>query len=40
MYSRKPLKEEILDNLKDDVDDSDLNRYLNTYSEDGDINNI
>lgn len=40
MYSRKPLKEEILDNLKDDVDDSDLNTYLNTYSEDGDINNI
>ncbi len=40
MYNRKPLKDEIIDNLKDDVDDVDLQKFLKTYSESGDINNV
>jgi len=40
MYNRKPLKEEIIDNLKDDLDDIDLQKFLKTYSESGDVNNV
>ena len=40
MYSRKPLSEEIIDNLTDDVDKEDLNTFLSTYSERGDVDNV
>tara|TARA_B110000967_G_scaffold209873_1_gene268232 strand:- start:5903 stop:6934 length:1032 start_codon:yes stop_codon:yes gene_type:complete len=37
MYSRKPLIDEIVDNLKDDIDDIDLQKFLKSYSSNGDI---
>ena len=40
MYSRKPLKEELLDNLKDDVDEEDLRKYLSNYNENGDLDKV
>jgi len=40
MYSRKPLKDELLDNLKDDIDEDDLRKYLTSYNENGDLNNV
>jgi len=40
MYSRKPLKDELLDNLKDDIDEDDLRKFLDKYNEKGDIENI
>lgn len=40
MYSRKPLKDELLDNLKDDIDEDELMKYLSNYNENGDLNNV
>jgi len=40
MYSRKPVKDELLDNLKDDIDEEDLNKYLKNYDENSDLDNI
>ena len=36
----KPLKDELLDNLKDDIDEDDLMKYLSNYNENGDLNNV
>ena len=40
MYSRKPLKDELLDNLKDDIDEDDLRKYLSNYNDNGDLDKV
>ena len=36
----KPLRDEIITNIGDTIDESSLYKFLDTYSSDGDINGL